>query len=162
MWRTSQTPSLPALLVITALLCSVFIYAAYEAYQLSMPDLNNSINFRPPWVDKLLQGVTALLLVLLIAVAVKRTHSSAFSAPAGTETMRLPKRARANFDGIMLIAFPNRQRYFAFEDGYQPSLRWRPIAHQKPIASLARAIVRSKPSRSRFPGTPRALPAICG
>ena len=70
MWRTSQTPSLPALLVITALLCAVFIYAAYEAYQLSKPDLNNSTNFRPPWVDKLLQGVTALLLVLLIAVAV--------------------------------------------------------------------------------------------
>ena len=70
MWWISQTLSLTVLLAINAVLGAVFVYAAYELYQHSKPDLNETTRYRPPWLDKFFQGVTALLLFLLIAVAV--------------------------------------------------------------------------------------------
>jgi len=63
------TPPLPVLLAVNALLGAFFIYAAYEAYQLSKPDLDGAIEFRPPWMERLVQVVTALLLLLLVAIA---------------------------------------------------------------------------------------------
>jgi hypothetical protein len=61
--------SMDALLIINAFVTALFIYAAYEAYQLSKTDLAGATEFRPPWAEKLVQRVTALLLLLLVAVA---------------------------------------------------------------------------------------------
>ena len=70
MWWISQTLSLTVLLAINAVLGAVFVYAAYELYQISKPDLNDTTKYRPQWLDKFLQGVMALLLILLVVVAV--------------------------------------------------------------------------------------------
>jgi len=58
------------LLAINAVLGVIFVYAAYELYQLSKPDLSDTKRYRPPWLYKLLQSVMTLLLILLIGVAV--------------------------------------------------------------------------------------------
>ena len=61
--------SMDALLIINAFVTALFIYAAYEAYQLSKPDLDGATEFRPPWIEKLVQGVSLLLLLFLVAIA---------------------------------------------------------------------------------------------
>ena len=61
--------SMDALLIINAFVTALFIYAAYEVYQLSKLDLGLAAEFGPLWVEKLVQGVTAILLLLLVAIA---------------------------------------------------------------------------------------------
>ena len=66
----SPIPSLPLLLAIIALLGAIFVFAAYDLYQLSKPDFDGASGFRPPWAENLVYAVTALLLLFLVAVAV--------------------------------------------------------------------------------------------
>ena len=63
------TPSLTILLAINAVVGALFIYAAYEAYQLSKKDMGSAAKLRPPWAEKLIQCVSGLLLLLLVAIA---------------------------------------------------------------------------------------------
>ena len=62
-------PSLDVLLNINASVTALFVYAAYEAYQLSNLDLGGATELRSPWVEKVIQVVSAMLLLLLVAIA---------------------------------------------------------------------------------------------
>ena len=72
--------SMDALLIINAFVTALFIYAAYEAYQLSKPDLDGATEFRPPWAEKLVQRVTTLLLLFLVAIALFPADSYYYGA----------------------------------------------------------------------------------
>lgn len=62
-------PSFFVLLLINAFAGALFIFAAYEAYQLSKPDLEAGVGWRPPWAEKLILVVTALSQIFLVSIA---------------------------------------------------------------------------------------------
>ena len=72
--------SMDALLIINAFVTALFIYAAYEAYQLLKPDSDGAIEFQPPWVEKLVQAVSSLLLLFLVAIALFPADSYYYGA----------------------------------------------------------------------------------
>ena len=75
-----QTPPLPVLLAVNALLGALFIYGAYEAYQLSKQDWDGATHFRSPWLERLVQVFTTISLLLLVVIALILAHRYHYGA----------------------------------------------------------------------------------
>jgi hypothetical protein len=73
-------PSLTAILIFDALLGVLFAYLVFEGFQLSKADGITPVEYRKPWVDKILNGIVMVLSVslLLTAVTIGYRYYSAF------------------------------------------------------------------------------------
>jgi len=72
--------TLIAVLVANGVLLALFVYLGIENFQLSKADETNAIEYRKPWVDKLMaitQGTLCLALVG-VALAMGYRHFSGF------------------------------------------------------------------------------------
>ena len=69
-----------AALVANGVLLALFVYLAIENFQLSKADETNAIEYRKPWVDKLMALTQAVLCLALvgIALAMGYRHFSGF------------------------------------------------------------------------------------
>ena len=56
-------------LVANGVLLALFVYLAIENFQLSKADETNAIEYRRPWVDKLMALTQAVLCLALVGVA---------------------------------------------------------------------------------------------
>ena len=67
-------------LVANGVLLALFVYLAIENFQLSKADETNAIEYRKPWVDKLMALTQAVLCLALvgIALAMGYRHFSGF------------------------------------------------------------------------------------
>ena len=62
--------TLIAALVANGVLLTLFVYLGIENFQLSKADETNAIEYRKPWVDKLMAMTQAVLCLALLSVAV--------------------------------------------------------------------------------------------
>lgn len=74
------TSPLDVLLVINAVAAALFIYAAYEAYHQSKPDLDGATEVGQPWVEKVILGGSVILLALVVAIALALAYSYHYGA----------------------------------------------------------------------------------
>ena len=58
-----------AALVANGVLLALFVYLAIENFQLSKADETNAIQYRKPWVDKLMALTQAVLCLALVGIA---------------------------------------------------------------------------------------------
>ena len=67
--------TLIAALVANGFLGVLFVYLVYEGFQLSKADDAASIEYRKPWVDKLMAITQAVLCLALVGIAVTMGYS---------------------------------------------------------------------------------------
>ena len=73
-----EQPSISAILIINGFLGVLFVYLAYEGFQLSKAENSFTAHKRKPWVDKLMVFTQAALCLALLLIAVMMSNGYFF------------------------------------------------------------------------------------